>query len=271
MPVLTEPPLLRRYHPRRLWRPAAITVVLLLLVGLAARACQVNLESLTTGFAKGAEILGFFFPPDLSAVPELIGPACVTVLLAAVATPLGTLLSLLFGLAGANNLSPPWLRQPVRIVIGLERALPEIILLLLLVAALGVGPFPGVIALAIGSIGMLGKLLADAIEEIDRRVLEAVETVGATRWQVIRHAVIPEVLPSFLANAIFRFEVNIRASVLLGAVGAGGIGLELSKAMSLLEYERAMTAVLLTLVLVFSAERMSDILRHRVLQGGRLR
>ena len=153
----------------------------------------------------------------------------------------------------------------------MERALPEIIMLLLLVAALGVGPFPGVMALAIGSIGMLGKLLADAIEEIDPRVLESVESVGATRWQVIRHAVLPEVMPALLANSIFRFEVNIRASVLLGAVGAGGIGFELNKAMNMLEYERVSVAILVTLALVFTAERGSDFLRRRVLDGGKLK
>jgi len=270
--VMTPPHLASRRPSglRRLVRPALIAGALAVLVAWSADQCKVSLAELAQGAVRGVEVLGFFFPPDWSAMSELLGPALITVLLAAVATPLGVALSLLFGLAAARNLAPAWLRTPARMLIGLERALPEIIILLLLVAALGVGPFPGVIALAIGSIGMLGKLLADAIEEIDARVLESVETVGATRWQVIRHAVIPEVLPSFLANAIFRFEVNIRASVLLGAVGAGGIGFELSKAMSLLEYERAMMAVLVTLALVFGAERISDALRRRVLDGGKL-
>ncbi|BET68648.1 phosphonate ABC transporter, permease protein PhnE [Opitutales bacterium ASA1] len=252
-------------------RPALVALALGLVVYWAAAQCNVSPSELVDGAVRGLEVLVFFFSPDWHALPELAGPALVTVLLAAVATPLGVALSAVFGLAAARNVAPGWLRTPARMLIGLERALPEIIILLLLVAALGVGPFPGVIALALGSIGMLGKLLADSVEEIDARVLESVETVGATRWQVIRHAVIPEVLPSFLANAIFRFEVNIRASVLLGAVGAGGIGFELSKAMSLLEYERAMSAVLLTLALVFGAERVSDFLRRRVLDGGRLR
>jgi phosphonate transport system permease protein len=222
----------------------------------------VSWPALRDGFGEGAKVVGFFFPPDWSTLGEMIGPAGTTVLLAAVATPLGVLLSLVFGLAGAKNIAPAWLRTPARVVIGVERALPEIILLLLLVAALGIGPFPGVIALAIGSIGMLGKLLADAIEEIDARVLESVESVGATRWQVIRHAVLPEVMPALLSNSIFRFEVNIRASVLLGAVGAGGIGYELNKAMGMLEYERVSVAILVTLALVFGAERVSDQLRR---------
>ncbi len=256
--------------PGRLLRPAAWTLAVVAVVWICARLCKVDLGAFIPGLLKGSEVLRFFFPPDWSSLREMIGPALVTVLLAAVATPLGVVLSFFFGLAGARNLAPAWLRGPSRLLIGIERALPEIIVLLLLVAALGVGPFPGVIALAIGSIGMLGKLFADAIEEIDAKVMESVESVGATRWQVIRHAVLPEVMPALLANAIFRFEVNLRASVLLGAVGAGGIGFELQKAMALLEYERAMMAVMVTVLLVFTAERVSDFLRRRVLDGGRL-
>ncbi|HEY0947248.1 MAG TPA: phosphonate ABC transporter, permease protein PhnE [Opitutaceae bacterium] len=257
--------------PRRLGRPLVVATVLGALVWGSGRLCQVSFSDLGPAWIKGVEVLGYFFPPEWGALPELFGPALVTVLLAAVATPLGVALSLGFGLAGAKNIAPAWLRGPVRALIGIERALPELITLLLLVAALGIGPFPGVMALAIGSIGMLGKLLADAIEEIDPRVLESIESVGATRWQVIRHAVLPEVMPALLANSIFRFEVNIRASVLLGAAGAGGIGYELNKAMSMLEYERSLMAILVTLALVFGAERLSDFWRRRVLDGGKLK
>lgn len=256
---------------KRWRRPVAVVAIGGTLIVLAAQQCQVSGGELIRGGVKLVEVAAFFFPPALSALPELIGPACVTILLAAIATPFGVALSLAFGIAGAKNLSPRWLRNPARSAIAVERALPELITLLLLVAALGVGTFPGIVALAIGSIGMLGKLFADAIEEIDPRVLEAVESVGATRWQVIRHAVIPEVLPALLTNSLFRFEVNIRASVILGAAGAGGIGEELYKAMGLLEYERASMAILLTLALVLAAERGSDFLRRRVLDGGRLK
>jgi len=256
--------------PRRLRKPLLLFLVLGGLVVVSARLCKVDLAEFVPGLAKGVEVLRFFFPPDWSSLQEMVGPALVTVLLAAVATPLGVLLSFFFGLAGARNLSPGWLRSTARTLIGVERALPEIIVLLLLVAALGVGPFPGVLALAIGSVGMLGKLFADAIEELDAKVLESVGSVGATHSQIIRFAVLPEVMPALLSHSIFRFEVNLRASVLLGAVGAGGIGFELQKAMALLEYERAMMAVLVTLLLVFGAERISDYLRRRVLDGGKL-
>jgi ABC-type phosphate/phosphonate transport system permease subunit len=191
---------LREYGWRRWRRPGATLAVVAAVIAWSAWRCGVSLGSLSQGLAKGVEVLGFFYPPEWASLPELVVPACLTILLAAVAAPLGVALSLVFGLAGARNLAPTWLRLPARVIIGVERA-----------------------------------------------------------------------LPALLGHAIFRFEVNLRASVLLGAVGVGGIGFELNKAMSLLEYERAMMAVLVTLALVFGAERFSDILRRKVLDGGRLK
>jgi phosphonate transport system permease protein len=118
---------------------------------------------------------------------------------------------------------------------------------------------------------MLAKLLADAIEEIEPQMLEAVEVTGATRSQMIRYAVIPQILPSLLANGLFRFEVNVRAGVILGAIGAGGIGYVMSTSMRSMDYQRASMATLLTLVLVFGSERISDFFRGRILGGGPLR
>src|SRR5262249_58810639 len=112
-------------------------------------------------------------------------------------------------------------------------------------------------------------VLADTSEEIDPRVLDATAASGATRMQVIRHAVLPEVLPSLVSNTIFRFEVNIRATVLLGAIGAGGIGYELNAAINQLEYRRATVAALVSFLLVVLSERLSDYLRARVMGAAR--
>jgi len=254
----------KEFSPGRYGRHLRFVTILTVLVVLAAWQCEVSPSDLMKGIGKGLNMVGFFFPPDWKAFPEMVRPALVTVLICLVATPIGAAFSVIFGLAGARNLSPPWLRLTARSLIAVERGLPEIVILLLLVAAFGLGPFAGVMALAIGSIGMLGKLVGDAIEEVDARVMDSVAAVGATRFQVIRHAVLPEVLPSLVANSIFRFEVNIRASVLLGAVGAGGIGYELNAAMNQLEYSRATVAALTTLALVFLSERASDFLRARM-------
>jgi phosphonate transport system permease protein len=237
---------------------------------VAAWRSEVNLGDLARAAGKASGLVGLFFPPDWESFPRMIEPAFVTVLIAAVATPIGTLCAVAFGLASARNVSPPWLRLTTRSLIALERGVPEIVMVLILVAAFGIGPFTGVVALTIGSIGMLGKLVGDAIEEIDAATVESVACVGATRGQLIRYAVLPQVMPALLTNSLFRFEVNIRASVLLGAIGSGGIGYELMQSMNQLEYHKTSVAVVVSLLLVCLAERLSDLIRSRVLEGARV-
>jgi phosphonate transport system permease protein len=273
----TIPPSLERtFELRRLeafrhrMKSFGIIAVLLALIVLASWICGVNVATLLAGISKGLSMLTLFLPPAWADFPGMLQPIAVTIAMAFAATILGTLLSVPCALAASSNISPGWLRNAMRFFIGLERGLPEIILLLFMVAALGLGALPGLIALSISSVGMLAKLLADSVEEIEPHLLESIAVTGATHAQVIRYAVIPEILPSLFANALFRFEVNVRASVLLGAVGAGGIGYELSIAMSSLEYQRATMAILSSLLLVVFSERLSDFLRARILSGGQL-
>jgi phosphonate transport system permease protein len=269
----TEIPLLewrqgRAAHRRRRAVAALLLVVLTL---LSAWRCNVDFHSFATGIGKGVSLLELFFPPEWSGVSEMLQPIAVTTVIALIATLLGMCLSLPCALAASSNIAPRPLRLAMRSFIALERGLPEIVQMLLLVAIFGLGVIPGLIALSFSSIGMLAKLLADAIEEIEPHMLEAVEATGATRSQVIRYAVIPQILPALLANGLFRFEFNVRAGVILGAVGAGGIGFIMMTAMNSMNYQRACMATLLTLVLVFVSERVSDSFRARILDGGALR
>ncbi len=249
-------------------RTIARTVLMGAAVWWAGWECGVTFSGLLQGIAKGSELIRFFFPPVWTTFPDLVQPALVTVGLAAAATPIGALLSIPLGIAASHNVAPGWLRGPARSLIALERGLPEIVVLLLLIVAFGLGPFPAVLALSIASTGMLSKLIADAIEEVPPAALDSIACVGASRWQVIRYAILPEILPSLAANTIFRFEVNVRASVLLGAVGAGGLGFELSTAMNSMSYDRATTAILMSLAIVFLSERAADALRKRMFDGG---
>jgi phosphonate transport system permease protein len=111
---------------------------------------------------------------------------------------------------------------------------------------------------------MLGRLFADSIEEINPRVLESIASVGANKLQIIRYGVVPEVYSSIISNTLFRFEVNIRLSILMGAVGAGGIGYELFHAFNILQYERATSIILVILILIFLTEKLSDYLRKKL-------
>jgi len=253
------------------WKHLAAAVLLAVLTVFASFRCNVDVASFFTGIGKGAALLQMFFPPEWSGVAGMMQPLAVTAVMALIATILGMCLSLPCALAASSNLAPPLLRLTMRSFIALERGLPEIVQMLLLIAIFGLGAIPGLVALSFSSIGMLAKLLADGIEEIEPQMLEAVEGTGATRSQVIRYAVIPQILPSLLANGLFRFEVNVRAGVILGAVGAGGIGYVMSSSMNAMEYPRACMATLLTLALVFASERISDFFRARIFSAGALR
>lgn len=248
-----------------------IILVICVLLYYSAKLCNVSFDALRKGLFDGLSFLKEMFPPDLTVLPEMIYPAIETIMISFLATIFGAILSFFFALAGASNLSPLWLKSISRFLMAAERALPEIIIILLLVAALGLGPFPGVVALAVGCLGMLGRLFSDAIEEVNPKTIEAIQSAGATKMQIIQYVIVPEILPSLISNTLFRFEVNTRLSVLLGAVGAGGIGYEIYYSFQLLEYERATTAILVVLLLVFMSERLSDYLRKKILSNTKLK
>ncbi|MDR3715487.1 MAG: phosphonate ABC transporter, permease protein PhnE [Puia sp.] len=261
----------RAYSLKRYRKRVLPILLLVVLTSGAARVCKVDMSGLGKGLVAGLSFFGGMFPPDWSAFTEMLKPAFDSVIIALLGTFLGTVLSLFFGLAAASNISPRWLRATCRFLIGTERSLPEIIILLILVAAMGLGPFVGVLSLTIGCIGMLGKLFADTIEEIDPISIESIEALGAGKLQVIAFGVIQPIIPSIISFALFRFELNIRLSIVLGAVGAGGIGYELYRAFSLLDYRKACTALIITLVMVFITERLSASLRKKVKMEGSLR
>lgn len=258
-----------RYGSSKVYRAARWLVFALLLVLLAGYAVDARLGELLRDLPGAAGKLSEFFPPAFSALPELIEPAIVTLLLALIPLPLGVALAIPVALAASKNIAPPWLRFTARTYITAQRNLPEIVLVLLLVRAFGLGPLPGIAAIVLGSVGMLGKLFADAIEEIDDRVMESIEVTGASRWQLIRYGVIPEITPGIIANSLFRLEVNMRQAGLLGAVGAGGLGWELAYSLNLLEYERVTMTFMVMLALVASVESVSDYFRRTILGRGK--
>ena len=146
-----------------------------------------------------------------------------------------------------------------------DRAIDSLILALFFVSAVGLGPFPGTLALAVHSVGMLGKLFADSIESIDPGPVEALRSAGAGKLSTIRWAVWPQVAPHFISYFLFRFELNVRVAVVLGLVGAGGIGFLLTQYMRLFQYQKVCTVILVILVLVMTVDYFSSKLRRSVL------
>ena len=203
-------------------------------------------------FVEGAPAIAQLFdemmPPDFGRWSAWVRPLIDTLAMSIAGTALAALLSLPLALLAAPNTTPhPAVYHAARTVLAFLRSVPEIILGVLFVAAVGFGALPGVLALGLHSIGMVGKFYAEAIEHVDDKPLEAARAAGATRMQVILHAVLPQVLPQLSDVTVYRWEYHFRASAVLGIVGAGGIGFELMAALRLLEYDQV-SAILLTIL-----------------------
>lgn len=207
------------------------------------------------------------FPPNLSyIVTDLITPTIETIAIAAASTIVAVLLSIPLAFGAAKNITPA---KPVFIVcrgiIALTRTIHELIWALVFVVAIGLGAFAGMLGLAFHAIGFMGKLVAEEIEDIDNGQLEAIEATGASRVEVLRYGVVPQVLPSFIGLALYRWDINLRASVVVGIVGAGGIGFELQQSINLFNYDQVAAILLVIFVLVGLEEWFSSWIRHRLI------
>jgi phosphonate transport system permease protein len=182
-----------------------------------------------------------------------------------VSTAAGLLLSIPLGLGAARNLAPAPIYAVCRGILALFRAFHEILLAILFVAMFGFGPFAGVVTLVVGTIGFLGKLMAEAVEEMDRRPIEALTTAGASWPARVEFGVFPQVMPRVLGLALYRLDINFRESAVIGLVGAGGIGATLTTAFARYEFESVSAILILIIGMVFAAEVVSGRLRRRLL------
>ena len=206
------------------------------------------------------------YPPDFADTDRIISLTFETLWIALLGTFGAVVLSYPLAIgAAANTTKHPIIRFLCRGIITLSRAIPELILAAIFVVAYGPGPFCGILALAVHSIGMIGRLFSDAIEEASEASGEAVTSVGATRRQRIRSAVIPQALPSFIATALFRLEINIRGSAVLGLVGAGGIGQLISESLETIQYKPALAAVVVVFVVILVVELVSTSIRQSLI------
>lgn len=206
------------------------------------------------------------YPPKFSDTDRIISLTLETLWIALLGTFGAVVLSYPLAVgAAANTTKHPLIRFGCRSIITLTRAVPELILAAIFVVAYGPGPFCGILALALHSIGMIGKLFSDAIEEANEVSGDAVTSVGATRRQRIRSAVIPQALPSFIATALFRLEINIRGSAVLGLVGAGGIGVLISESLETIQYKPALAAVVVVFVVILIVEVVSTSIRQSLI------
>lgn len=188
-----------------------------------------------------------------------------TVQMALIGTAGGIVLSVPFALLAARNISPhPVVYQFTRLLLNVNRSIPELIFALMIVSAVGLGPFGGVVALAFGAVGSLGKLYAEAIEAIDPQQVMAVRATGANRLLTFLYGVLPQALPVMTSYSIMYFEISIRTASVLGVVGAGGIGFIIQKYIALFQYDLLLGALIFMAIAVTLLDRLSDWLRRRI-------
>lgn len=215
---------------------------------------------------QGGDLIARALPPRLSYVVELLVPLWDTLNMATLGTLAGTVLAVPIAFLAARNTTPSVLiLRPIALfLIVASRSINSLIWALLLVSILGPGLLAGIIAIALRSIGFVGKLLYENIEEIDRGQVEAIEATGASRMQVIDYAIVPQVLPSFLGITVFRWDINIRESAILGLVGAGGLGLKLQSSLNMLAWPQVTAIFLVILGTVFVSEWISATVRKAI-------
>ncbi|KAA9160263.1 phosphonate ABC transporter, permease protein PhnE [Amycolatopsis acidicola] len=210
--------------------------------------------------------LGLFWPPDTGGMfGQLLADLGETVKIALAATVLGALFALPIGALAARNVAPlPWVARAFRMVVVGVRGIPELVLAIVFVVITGLGPVAGTFALAVGAVGLLGKLVADSLEEVDPEVEQALRATGATRLQVFTSATLPQAAPAFVAHVLYQFDTNIRSATLLGIVGAGGIGFDLLSASRILEFGMVTTILILVFATVLLVELLAVWLRRVV-------
>ncbi|PZA00410.1 phosphonate ABC transporter, permease protein PhnE [Gammaproteobacteria bacterium 2W06] len=216
---------------------------------------------------QAADLGSRMWPPQWDYVPELLKPLWDTINIATIGTATGVVMAVPVAFLAARNTTPSaTLLRPIALfIIVTSRSINALIWALLLVAIIGPGILAGMVAIALRSIGFVGKLLYEAIEETDPLQVEAVAATGAGRAQVISYAIVPQIMPAFWGISVFRWDINIRESTILGLVGAGGIGLKLQGSLNTLAWGQVTVILLLILGTVVVSEWIAARVRHAVI------
>lgn len=219
---------------------------------------------LARGVPWMVDFLRRMVPPDWSVLPAALNGAIKTAEIALLGTVVSAALAAPLGFLSARNVAPPALFYPMRAFLNFLRSIDTLVYALLFVAAVGLGPFPGVLAVVAYTTTSLAKLYSESIEGIDPGPVDAITATGATRLQVLRYGMMPQVLPLFLSYILYRLETNIRAATVLGFVGAGGIGFYLQTYLRMIDYPAASTVLLVTVAMVMAVDFLSSRLRARL-------
>lgn len=247
---------------------ARISVIFAAVIGfyiLSTVKTGATIGDLLDGIPNMGRVIVKFFPPNFNVFVHIIEPLAVTIQMAIIATTVAAFLCIPLSLLAAQNVtSNKFVYTFVRSFLNILRTIPDLVLAVIFVGLFGIGVLPGILALIIFSLGILAKLISETIESVDMNPMEAMSASGANTLQKITFALIPQVLPQFVSFVLYVFEINIRASVVLGLVGAGGIGIVLSQQLKFYNYPNAMLIILVIFVLVVVIEYISTKIREAI-------
>lgn len=255
---------LAQYGRDWLRQSAQVGAVLVIVIVAAWYVGLLDFATLADGVPAIATLAGEAMPPNFANARDWIRPLIDTLAMSVAGTAIAVLLSFPLAFVAARNTAPhPVVFQVARTLLNALRSVPELIMGIIFVAAVGFGALPGVLALGLHSVGMVGKFFAEAIEHVDEAPVEAARAAGATPLQVLFHAVLPQVLPQFADVSIYRWEYNFRASTVMGMVGAGGIGFELMGSLRIMQYQEVSAILLVILAMVTVVDGLSGYLRRK--------
>ncbi|MFT8322528.1 MAG: phosphonate ABC transporter, permease protein PhnE [Bacillus sp. (in: firmicutes)] len=241
-------------------------LLVVLLLWWSAYKTESSFSELQLGFSNMFDLLAQMWPPNWQYFERIIEPMLETIRMAVLGTTFGAIIAVPLALFCANNIFRiSFIYYPFRFILNLIRTVPDLLLASIFVAIFGLGALPGMLALSIFSIGLIAKLLYEAIEAIDPGPLEAMTAVGANKLQWIFFGVIPQITAHFTSYVLYTFEVNVRAAAILGLVGAGGIGEYYDKTLGFLEYDKTASIIVMTLVIVLIIDYISTKLREKLL------
>jgi len=239
-----------------------------LALALLISAAPVELGKLPLLFVNSGNIQEFahdLLRPDFEHWRLYAAQMWLTVQIALWGTALAVLLAIPLGLLCARNIAPLWIQQPMRLLINLLRSVPDLVLGIIFIVAVGLGPFSGVMALAVNTGAVLAKLFSEAVEAIDPGPVEGVRATGATRLQEIVWGVIPQVGPHWTSYALYRFESNARSATVLGLIGAGGIGQTLFDSINGFQYRQTSAICVVIVIAVTLIDLLSQAMRQRLI------
>lgn len=257
----------RPKRPVRIGR-AAVWVVVTIVVVAAFWGVDISWDALWQLPQKLAHYLGLMFlPPAWSKLPDALGATLLSVTMAWFGTVLGVIVSFPLSLLATRGLTPAVVRWPLRALFAVLRAVPEVVIAVLMLSVTGLTAYTGALAIAIGSIGTLGKWGYESFESVDLGPIEAATAAGASRVQVMRWGVWPSAMPDVLAFWLYRFEINVRASAILGLIGAGGIGKMLVDNIQFRVWDVVGMLMLVVIVVTMIIDQVSGTIRHRIIAG----